>query len=399
MSRGAVRRAWGTDLRRLAEFGFYMVRMPGKRASAKTTVCCRAGDLERMRVLIVTTGDRTRRTGGYLYIRAMEEGLRKLGDSVTSISIPDPPTSFLFLAFAYLLLRLGLIRPDMLVVDVGMAGRVAAPVALIPRLLRMPIVALLLQPPLATLHGHHLHLLLENLLLRRVERVITVGTWVAEELVRAGARANRTRIVRPGSDLPTDSPQTAHDWGREGTHFLCVANWAPQKGIVDLVMAFDDERLRKCSLDLVGDQTLEPAYSAWVWTIIPRRRLQDRIKTPGAIQWEGVSRHYFAADIFVLPSFTEGMPVVCGEALRAGLPVIAYDIPALREIVSDGVNGLLVRPGDLNALTAAMVSLADDPGRRRAFSNEARRAGLSLPTWQESALRFRQALLEVSAGL
>jgi glycosyltransferase involved in cell wall biosynthesis len=68
-----------------------------------------------------------------------------------------------------------------------------------------------------------------------------------------------------------------------------------------------------------------------------------------------------AADIFVFPSYHEGMPGAVIEALALGLPVIAFDIPAVREVVAVGVNALLAPVGDAEALARHINALLDDP--------------------------------------
>jgi glycosyltransferase involved in cell wall biosynthesis len=72
-----------------------------------------------------------------------------------------------------------------------------------------------------------------------------------------------------------------------------------------------------------------------------------------------------AADVFVLPSRHEGMPLAALEAMEAGLPVVATRVIGSAEVVDDGVTGALVRPGDPTALGAAVARLLADPALRR----------------------------------
>jgi glycosyltransferase involved in cell wall biosynthesis len=80
-----------------------------------------------------------------------------------------------------------------------------------------------------------------------------------------------------------------------------------------------------------------------------------------------------AGDVFVFPSLYEGMPGAVIEAMAMGLPIVASDIPSVREVVEPGTNALLVDPTDDRALAGAIVALLDDPERRRAFGAESRR--------------------------
>ena len=69
------------------------------------------------------------------------------------------------------------------------------------------------------------------------------------------------------------------------------------------------------------------------------------------------------AEVVVVPSFGEGFGMVALEAMERGRPVIASDVGGLPEIVADGRTGLLVPPGDVEALAAAIVGARGDPGR------------------------------------
>ena len=70
------------------------------------------------------------------------------------------------------------------------------------------------------------------------------------------------------------------------------------------------------------------------------------------------------ADMMVLPSFAEGVPVVLMEAMASQVPVIATQVAGVSELVEHGASGLIVPPGDQEALTQAILSLAQDPAQR-----------------------------------
>jgi len=83
------------------------------------------------------------------------------------------------------------------------------------------------------------------------------------------------------------------------------------------------------------------------------------------------------ADIFVLLSAFEGLPLTVIEAMLAGLPVVAYAVGGLAELVADGATGYLVAPGDLDGAVAKIAALLDDPVRRRAMGAEGRAVALA----------------------
>ncbi|MBE0565298.1 MAG: glycosyltransferase, partial [Krumholzibacteria bacterium] len=91
--------------------------------------------------------------------------------------------------------------------------------------------------------------------------------------------------------------------------------------------------------------------------------LGDRVLMPGNLA--DLDRVMGAADVFVMSSLWEGLPLVLLEAMAAGLPVVAYAIDGVREVVSDGASGLTVPAGEAGALADALAALARDPGLRQ----------------------------------
>ncbi len=105
---------------------------------------------------------------------------------------------------------------------------------------------------------------------------------------------------------------------------------------------------------------------------IARLGLDDRVRLLG--HRSDVAEVLSAADLFVFPSVYEGLGGALIEALALGLPIVASDLPALREVVRPGENADLVSPTDSAALAAAVVALLDDPARRRAYGARSRQA-------------------------
>lgn len=75
--------------------------------------------------------------------------------------------------------------------------------------------------------------------------------------------------------------------------------------------------------------------------------------------------YYLSSDIFILPSYAENLPNSVLEAMAAGLPVIVSDVGAIPELVKDGVNGLIIKPGDVKAIADRIIMLAKDRDLRK----------------------------------
>jgi glycosyltransferase involved in cell wall biosynthesis len=117
----------------------------------------------------------------------------------------------------------------------------------------------------------------------------------------------------------------------------------------------------------------------------------------GVVPPRRLAEIYAAADAFLLPSTDEPYGMVYGEALAAGLPVVGWSSGNLPTLVESGSEGLLVRPGDLTALVAALRALIEDEELRLSMAERARRRVAALPTWEQSAAAFFSAIGEALA--
>src|SRR5205814_1560128 len=149
------------------------------------------------------------------------------------------------------------------------------------------------------------------------------------------------------------------------------------------------------TLHLVGDTTTEPAYGQRVRARIGRPDLSERVIVHGPLALEGVAAMYASADAFVLPSLKEPYGTVYGEAMAFGLPVVGWRAGNLPYLAEHEREGLLVAPGDMAGLTAALRRLAEDADLRARLGSAARQRALSRPTWDEVARLFFDHLREV----
>lgn len=162
----------------------------------------------------------------------------------------------------------------------------------------------------------------------------------------------------PNGAAPENAPAA------EATPFnvLYVGRLVPFKGQAILLEAIAALRARgiDARLTLIGEG---PAREG-----AERRAaefgLGGEARFAGAVGQDEIRSHYAAADVFCLPSFAEGVPVVLMEAMAMEVPVVTSRIMGISELVDDGEQGLLVRPGRADELAAALERLARDPALR-----------------------------------
>jgi glycosyltransferase involved in cell wall biosynthesis len=185
----------------------------------------------------------------------------------------------------------------------------------------------------------------------------------------AGSRAaGKVQVIHCGVDPAAFQPGTRDTEGP--LRIVAVGTLHEVKGQTYLVEAC--RRLAERGVDFtcrfIGEGPDRDALAA----LIERHGLGGRVRLVGRMTSDGVAAELAVADVLVAPSVPtrggkrEGIPVVLMEAMATGLPVVASRLSGIPELVTDGVDGLLVQPGDAAALADALARLADDrPLRER----------------------------------
>jgi len=347
-----------------------------------------------MRVLLVTLGDPETLTGGYLYHRRLARRAATHDAELRFASFPER-------VFPLPVLHRAVIRgagaADVVVVD-SIATAFAAPWLGDPRL--PPLAAMVHQAPGGIDHGgirRRVQAELDLRAYRRMTAVMAASDALALDLVRAGVAQDKVSVVAPGRDVAGRAEGPPYDLraGRDAA-LLCVANWVERKGILALLEALAAVPPPRAVLHLVGDQRADPGYARRVLRRLTEPDLAGRVVVHGPLSSEQVAGMYAAADAFVLPSTAEPYGTVYGEAMGAGLPVVGVDAGNLPHLARDGVEALIVSPGDVPALAAAIAALCERPELRARIAEAARRRAERLPTWDQCARLFFHTLREVA---
>lgn len=173
--------------------------------------------------------------------------------------------------------------------------------------------------------------------------------------------------VAPAEYLPVDRR------GRDAStlRVLTVGRLANVKGHAVLLEALADlvGHGRDVQFTVVGDGPERAALER----IARRLGIEDRVTFAGAVGQDRIRDFYSRADVFCLPSFFEGLPVVLMEAMSTELPVVTTAITGVPELVEHEQSGLLVRPGRADLLAQALARIADAPEDERLRMGQAGR--------------------------
>jgi phosphatidylinositol alpha-mannosyltransferase len=198
--------------------------------------------------------------------------------------------------------------------------------------------------------------------LRRIWRRVTIGVAVSEAaalFLRRTLPDAALEIVPNGVDVDAYAVATPRDDLPAGRRILWVNRLDTQKGFPVALAAFSKvlAKIPDAMLVVVGEGKDREALG--LLTESARARIDMR----GAIPNEQVPAFHAACEVFVSPAVgQESFGIALVEAMAAGRPIVATDIPGYREVVNDGVEGLLVAPRDPEALAAGLVRVLTEPG-------------------------------------
>jgi glycosyltransferase involved in cell wall biosynthesis len=277
------------------------------------------------------------------------------------------------------------VRPHIVHTHTAKAGAVGRVAALLAGDARPPVIV-------HTFHGHVLHSYFdpvrtqifretERTLAKHTTRLVAVGPEVRDDLVALGvAPAEKFTVIRLGIDL--DERVVAGE-GRDRLRRLFgvpeerfVVGWIGRmteiKRVPDVIRAFAELRARgvEATLCLVGDGPVREA----VETLAHELGVMRDVLFAG--YQRDVAPYYAFFDALLLTSANEGTPVVAIEALAAARPVVSTRVGGVPDVVTDEEDGLLVAPGDVQALATALERLARDPELRARYGANGRRTVL-----------------------
>jgi phosphatidylinositol alpha-mannosyltransferase len=256
-------------------------------------------------------------------------------------------------------------------------------------------------PVVATFHANYPRSLAAALY--TLEARVCAAVWRRIDLCLAVSRAaaasiesripRRVRVIPNGVDRAVFDEAPPNGRGPR-RRLLFVGRLERRKGFGTAVQAFALLAARFADLDLVAvgdgaDRSVPDRLPAGI---------RGRVVMRGALGRAAVPGEYRAADVFVAPALgSESFGIVLLEAMSVGVPVVASDISGYREVVRNGVDGLLVPPGDAKAVAEAVERILAEPGLAARLRASAMRRVLEF-SWETVAKRVEAAYAEAIDG-
>ncbi|MCA2001024.1 MAG: glycosyltransferase family 4 protein [Chloroflexi bacterium] len=206
------------------------------------------------------------------------------------------------------------------------------------------------------------------------QRIVAVSALTRRKLLEEGIAAEKI-IVIPNGIAPVEvegvdktEVRKKAGIGADDPFLLAVGRLVPSKAHRVLIdaMPLVLERFPSAKAGVCGNGPLRGELEEQIRTL----GLEDSVRLLG--HSEHVAQFLASADVFVMPSLWEGLPIALLEAMSAGLPVAATRVEGVEEVVEEGRHGFLAPPGDKDALAEALLRLLQDPAARRRMGEAAR---------------------------
>lgn len=208
-------------------------------------------------------------------------------------------------------------------------------------------------------------------LMAGTDEIVVLGEfwrqWVTETF---GEDARRVTLLHNAVPGPAEPPVRNKEGDQDGpVRLLFLGRLIKLKGIDVLLdaLASPQCRDRNWTVTIAGDGDLE-TYRSQAAAL----GLSDRVRFTGWLDQQGCRRELANAHVLVQPSMFEGLPMSVLEAMAEGLTIVATPVGSVPDAISDGASGLLVPPGNVQALADTLARVIDDPALRRDLGAGAR---------------------------
>jgi colanic acid/amylovoran biosynthesis glycosyltransferase len=221
-------------------------------------------------------------------------------------------------------------------------------------------------------------------------KLVEPDHWDKLVVVRCGLDAREVRA------LPAREEASAAQAVDRPLRLLFVGRLVPEKGVLVLLWAVAE--LKRCGVEVDAVLVGDGPYRAELEKEAQRLGIAGQIRFTGALTGAALAPLYRETDVFCLPSFAEGLPVVLMEAMANELPVVSSRLAGIAELVDHEGNGLLLPPARADVIVDALGRLAVNPGLRARWGRAGRERVLREFDVAESAARLESLFASRGAG-
>lgn len=233
-------------------------------------------------------------------------------------------------------------------------------------------------------------------LAKRTDRIVGCSEGVRRALVEMGMPVDRTIAIPNGVRLEPFAQAGAHPFERRTAGIVMVARFSKQKDHATLLRA----------VALLRDRGLQPpvlfAGGGKELHRKPLEKLANELGVGAQVQFLGVVRNVpellMTHQLAVLSTHYEGMPLALIEGMAAGCAVVGSAVPGVREVIADGVDGLLVPEADADALADALQRVLRDPQFGASLGEAARRSAMEQYSRELMNQRYEALFLALASG-
>lgn len=198
--------------------------------------------------------------------------------------------------------------------------------------------------------------------------IVLSQSWQDYYIMRCKLSPEKVVVLINPVQLPAQIPERRNV---QVVSFVCLGRIGQRKGSFDLLNAFAKlpiAKQQKAKLILAGDGEVEEARR-----LSRKLGIANHVECLGWLNAESCGQLLETSDVFVLPSYAEGLPMAILEAMSWGLPVISTPVGGIPEVVISNQHGILVEPGNIPKLTEALQVLLDNEDLRIDLGKSARR--------------------------
>ena len=225
----------------------------------------------------------------------------------------------------------------------------------------------------------------EKRYLETVDNFIFISNTTKHEVEKLLNKKVKGITAFPGKDHILKKKIKNYAYTRNNVlKILFIGNLYPNKGLDILIKALALIDKNKWFLTVIGNIKVDKIYTNQIKKLIENKKLNENITFKGFIPNDELYMFFKKNHVLIVPSYYESLGIVYIEALSFGIPVIASDVGGVKEIITIGKEGYLIKSGDINQLKKHIVNLMNNPQILKTMKNNALDKYNKLPTWKKS---------------